>query len=342
MKQLMMERLLPKDFEPIPYEKYVECVQGKKTMTELTNECVKQELPKPDTKKKDVKPKDLSVFDYIDHLSPLRSVIPSNLAHCFPSLSNSHVASTSSQPKEGDKTEPQLSVVSASESSAVVTSSENTSGSDVMVQAQPRLSSNYGCWDNEEVICPSILHPADRKVDDEPKSVHCVSSNMLNSSNPLDVEKDFMAEVDKDVNFSREPIGHQNKVTGSPSFRSQNADESLSGMPVHDCSGGKFMKRSMRKLKLSDFKASEEKHGMLRRFLQSKNDINYSKGLLSNEPSTNLQRVLIQVVPAKLTKDSYQSERSSFSYHAGKSPTVNIRKGAGFGLHLNRIAETLQ
>ncbi|CAM8948150.1 unnamed protein product [Rhodiola kirilowii] len=201
-----------------------------------------------------------------------------------------------------------------------------------MVQAQPRRSSNDGLWDNEKVICPSILHPADRKVDDEPISVYCVSSNMLNSSNPLDVEKDFMAEVDKDVNFSSmieqagvnlgtshatswelvqnnkaqhasndnkklhadlqdqsgEPIGHQNKVTGSPGFRSQNADESLSGMPVHDCSGGKFMKRSMRKLKLSDFKASEEKHGMLRRFLQSKNDMNYSKGLLSNEPGTNL------------------------------------------------------
>ncbi|KAL9672778.1 hypothetical protein QQ045_029030 [Rhodiola kirilowii] len=34
MKQLMMERFLPKDFEQIPYKKYVECVQGKNIVTE--------------------------------------------------------------------------------------------------------------------------------------------------------------------------------------------------------------------------------------------------------------------------------------------------------------------
>ncbi|KAL9691609.1 hypothetical protein QQ045_012034 [Rhodiola kirilowii] len=44
----------PEEYELIPYKKYVEYVQGKKTVMEYTNECVKQELPKSDTKKEDI------------------------------------------------------------------------------------------------------------------------------------------------------------------------------------------------------------------------------------------------------------------------------------------------
>ncbi|CAM8941251.1 unnamed protein product [Rhodiola kirilowii] len=71
MKQLMMEQFLPEEYEPIPYKKYVECVQGKKTVMEYTNECVKQELPKPDTKKEDIIVAK-ETFEEIDELAMLR------------------------------------------------------------------------------------------------------------------------------------------------------------------------------------------------------------------------------------------------------------------------------
>ncbi|KAL9665221.1 hypothetical protein QQ045_020634 [Rhodiola kirilowii] len=54
MKQLMMEHILPEEYEPILYKKYGECVQGKKIVTEYTNECVQQELPKANPNKEDV------------------------------------------------------------------------------------------------------------------------------------------------------------------------------------------------------------------------------------------------------------------------------------------------
>ncbi|CAA7062220.1 unnamed protein product [Microthlaspi erraticum] len=41
MKQLMLDRFLPEDYEQILYKMYLECVQGKRTVTEYTAEFVR-------------------------------------------------------------------------------------------------------------------------------------------------------------------------------------------------------------------------------------------------------------------------------------------------------------
>ncbi|CAM8935247.1 unnamed protein product [Rhodiola kirilowii] len=71
MKQLMMEQFLPQNYKLIPYKKCIECFQGKKSVTEYTNECVKQELPKPDTEKKDIIVVE-EALEEIDELAMLR------------------------------------------------------------------------------------------------------------------------------------------------------------------------------------------------------------------------------------------------------------------------------
>ncbi|CAN0875619.1 hypothetical protein LINGRAHAP2_LOCUS10935 [Linum grandiflorum] len=38
MKQLMLERFLPEDYEKIPYKMYINCVQGTRSVTEYTTE----------------------------------------------------------------------------------------------------------------------------------------------------------------------------------------------------------------------------------------------------------------------------------------------------------------
>ena len=38
MKQLMLERFLPEDYEQIMYKMYIECVQGKRSVTEYTTD----------------------------------------------------------------------------------------------------------------------------------------------------------------------------------------------------------------------------------------------------------------------------------------------------------------
>ena len=38
MKQLMLNRFLPEDYEQILYKMYIECVQGKRSVTEYTAE----------------------------------------------------------------------------------------------------------------------------------------------------------------------------------------------------------------------------------------------------------------------------------------------------------------
>ncbi|KAL9678000.1 hypothetical protein QQ045_015838 [Rhodiola kirilowii] len=71
MKQLMMKRFLPENYEQIPYKKYFECVQEKKTVTEYTNECVKQDLLKPNLKKEEVIVTE-EALEEIDELAMLR------------------------------------------------------------------------------------------------------------------------------------------------------------------------------------------------------------------------------------------------------------------------------
>ncbi|PNX83568.1 hypothetical protein L195_g039612 [Trifolium pratense] len=41
MKQLMLERFLPEDYGQIQYKMYIECVQGKRSVTEYTAEFVR-------------------------------------------------------------------------------------------------------------------------------------------------------------------------------------------------------------------------------------------------------------------------------------------------------------
>lgn len=38
MKQLMLERFLSEDYEHVIYKMYIECIQGKRTVTEYTTE----------------------------------------------------------------------------------------------------------------------------------------------------------------------------------------------------------------------------------------------------------------------------------------------------------------
>ena len=38
MKQLMLERFLSEDYEHVIYKMYIECIQGKRTVTEYTIE----------------------------------------------------------------------------------------------------------------------------------------------------------------------------------------------------------------------------------------------------------------------------------------------------------------
>uniref|UniRef100_A0A7N0VHI9 CRC domain-containing protein n=1 Tax=Kalanchoe fedtschenkoi TaxID=63787 RepID=A0A7N0VHI9_KALFE len=359
--------------------------------------------------------RDSAVFDYISNLSPLLPEQPPNLAKDFTGLPSSTAAFTSPQPNEANKTSfgtrPQHSQFTVADESTFdiavqpqlpfksarlingVNSSDNNSGSDVTLQAQPVLSfdSVDGCSDSQEEMDSSILHPADKtEADDEPKSVQSVTCNLSNSNNLLDALKDFMEEVNKDLdhsNFpeetrldltkkheincelvrnehlyqhgditsdsaythadlyhqSKEPIVNQNEDTKCHGFRGQLGHELLSGLQVFNNSHEnptKFVNKPMRKLMLSDFKASDKRRGMLRRCLQFENSMDCPKSQHSKMSGSNLQQFPVSTTP-KLTMDRYQSSGSSFSSQAGKSPTINILKGKGIGLHLNSLVRTL-
>ncbi|KAL9687989.1 hypothetical protein QQ045_032401 [Rhodiola kirilowii] len=171
-----------------------------------------------------------------------------------------------------------------------------------------------------------------------------------NEQKPIHGEKtseDFTDMCVDSYNQSREPIVHQIEITRFPGISTQLEPEPLSGLQVSDHSQKNttsFVKKPMRKLMLSDFKASEGKHGLLRRCFRFGNDVNSSKRLHPNASGSNSQQVPIQVETPRATilpTHSYQPVRSSFSSYAGKSPNVNILKRTGIGLHLNSIVRTL-